>query len=170
MRLQPQDMITLLNVFLPSVILTNFRQYIFQSHLIMLISLDEVAHACNPRIEDSKPVLLQVKAILSCIPRPTDLILIQLEMANFNSIYLCIILSYILPPHWCLCSQQNSFSPALKSFYYFCLVSYWWQNHKVITLRMVRLNKKKLTVILMVSHISVYLSCKYDMCVLKFSY
>lgn len=97
MRLQPQDRITLLNVFLPSVILTNFRQYVFQSHSVMLISLDEVAHACNPRIEDSKPVLLQVKAILSCIPRPTDLILIQSEMANFNSIYPCIN-SSLYPP------------------------------------------------------------------------
>ena len=97
MRLQPQDRITLFNVSLPSAIPTNFRQYIFQSYSIMLISLDEVAHACNPRIEDSKPVLLQVKAILSCIPRPTDLISIQLEMANFNSIYRCIN-TFLYPP------------------------------------------------------------------------
>lgn len=88
----------------------------------MLISLDEGAHACNPRTEDSKPVLLQVKAILSCIPRPTDLILIQLELANFNSIYLCIN-SFLHPPSPLkfLLSAKLIFS-YFKQFFYFFVV------------------------------------------------
>lgn len=92
----------------------------------MLISLDEVAHACNPRIDVSKPVLLQVKALLSCIPRHTDLILIQLEMANFNSIYLCIN-SFLYPPSPLkfLLSAKLIFSYFKQLFYFFSyLVSY----------------------------------------------
>lgn len=88
----------------------------------MLISLDEVAHACNPRIDVSKPVLLQVKALLSCIPRHTDLILIQLEMANFNSISLCInSFLYPLSPLKFLLSAKLNFS-YFKQFFYFFLI------------------------------------------------